>query len=67
MLLLGLGSSSVVGTGLALVALALWVVVAAYLINAVSRPSSRNDQDFFGENNFYIYNNSRNREENINQ
>jgi hypothetical protein len=34
------------------VALALWVVVAAYLINAVSRPSSRNDQDFFGENLF---------------
>jgi hypothetical protein len=47
--MLGLGSSSVVGTGLALVALALWVVVAAYLINAVSRPSSRNDQDFFGK------------------
>ncbi len=48
-MLLGLGSSSVVGTGLALVALALWVVVAAYLINAVSRPSSRNDLDYFGE------------------
>jgi hypothetical protein len=45
------------------VALALWVVVAAYLINAVSRPSSRNDQDFFGKKMFYICNNSRNRGE----
>jgi hypothetical protein len=45
----GVGSSGV-GAGLALVALALWVVVAAYLINALSSTNTRGDVDFFGKN-----------------